>query len=274
MRGAIVGPVTSNPTPAGAGSASPVPNLRDLGGVATADGGATRPGTLFRSGQLDGLTDDGVRHLAGLGVRTVVDLRTAHERAAGADRLPPSVRHIVADVLADHPQDAAATLAAALRDPGRAAALLRDGSLTQYMLGSYRDFATTASAHAAYRQLLEAAARGGPVLFHCTAGKDRTGWGANLLLWVAGVDEDTRMAEYLAVNPAVEAMFAHIYAAVAARGLDPELMRPLLQVQPAYLHAAHTAVREQFGGLEGYLRDGLGVGGDVVRGARAALRGH
>jgi protein-tyrosine phosphatase len=252
----------------------PVPNLRDLGGLPTADGAITRHGVLYRSGELGALTDAGQRHLEALGLRTIVDLRTEHERVKRPDHVPAGVRHLVADVLADVPRVAPAQLTEAMAEPKRAAAMLSDGAVTRHMEDSYRDFVLTDAGRSAYRQLLRAVAAEQPVLFHCTAGKDRTGWAANLLLWIAGVDEQTRMAEYLAVNTAVDAMFAHIYAAVERRGIDPALMRPLLQVQPGYLRIAQQLVHEHFGGLDGYLEDGLGVDAVLVAQVRAVLRGE
>ena len=97
-----------------------------------------------------------------------------------------------------------------------------------------------------------------PVLFHCTAGKDRTGWAATILLLAAGVDEAGALDEFLAVNPAVRETFAPLLQQLAAAGGDPELLRPMLEVRAEYLQAALDTMRERFGSFDGYLRDGLG----------------
>ena len=111
-----------------------------------------------------------------------------------------------------------------------------------------------------------------PVLFHCTAGKDRTGWAATILLLAAGVDEAGALDEFLAVNPAVRETFAPLLQQLAAAGGDPELLRPMLEVRAEYLQAALDTMHEQFGSFDGYLRDGLGLGDVEIEALRRTLR--
>src|SRR6476469_2461537 len=89
-----------------------VPNLRDLGGWAAADG-LVRKGLLFRSAQLTALPDE----FAKLGLRRVYDLRTAGERAAAPDQLPPGAQHIGLDIVKDLPGEAPTEVFKALSDP-------------------------------------------------------------------------------------------------------------------------------------------------------------
>ena len=108
------------------------------------------------------------------------------------------------------------------------------------MLAVYRRLVVGDAARTAYaafvRTVIDPERR--PVLFHCTAGKDRTGWAATILLLAAGVDEAGAMEEFLAVNPAVRVTFAPLLEQLAAVGGDPELLRPLLEVRAEYLQAA------------------------------------
>lgn len=251
-----------------------VPNLRDLGGRATADGGEVARGVVYRSAALDApeVPDDPA--LAALGVRTVVDLRTAGERAARPDRLPGDARGVALDVLADIPQAGAAQVADVVRAPGGLADAFGSVDAAARMRETYRDLVVTRSALAAYRGLVDAVLdpAGVPVLFHCTAGKDRTGWGATVLLLAAGVDEAGATEEFLAVNPAVRATYAPLLAQLEAAGGDPTVLAPLLEVRPEYLAAAFDALHEAFGSFDAYLSDGLGLTPLRVERLRGVLR--
>jgi protein-tyrosine phosphatase len=236
-----------------------VPNLRDLGGRPTADGGTVAPGVAFRSAELSSHAVETDPTVASLAIRTVVDLRTAAERAARPDRLPPGAHGSAYDVLADLETTSAAQAADLVRAPGGVASALGGSDVVASMRATYRSFVVAPAALAAYRGLVDAVLDGTPVLFHCTAGKDRTGWGATVLLLAAGVDEQGVVEEYLAVNPAVRARFAPMLAEVEAAGGDPTILGPLLEVRAEYLEAAFEAMRTRFGSFDAYLADGLGL---------------
>ncbi|MCX5196921.1 tyrosine-protein phosphatase [Streptomyces sp. NBC_00249] len=254
-----------------------VANLRDLGGTPLAGGRSVRPGLVLRSGGLDRLDPATDPVVAGLGLRTVIDLRSDAERADHPDRVPDGARLLVHDVLADKMSEsrmpAAAQLKDLLADPVVAEEHLGGGK-AQALFGSvYRSFVSTASAQAAYRTLLTEAADAdaGPLLFHCTAGKDRTGWGATVILALLGADEDTLMAEYLSVNPAVKQAFAPLIEGFTAAGGDPDIALALIGVFPAYLEAGLDEVRIRYGSMEKYVREGLGVSDETVEALRARL---
>ncbi|MFF4579298.1 tyrosine-protein phosphatase [Streptomyces sp. NPDC001389] len=258
-------------------SSTTVANLRDLGGAPLAGGRTVRPGLVLRSGALDRLDLDADPAVAALGLRTVIDLRSDAERTDHPDLIPDGVRLLVRDVLADKISDgrmpAASQLKDLLADPAVAEEHL-GGGRAQVLFGSvYRSFVATGSAHAAYRTLLTEAAdaQAGPLLFHCTAGKDRTGWGATVLLSLLGADDDTLMAEYLAVNPAVKAAFAPLVEGFTAAGGDPDIALALIGVFPAYLEAGLDEVRVRYGSMEKYVREGLGVPDETVAALRARL---
>lgn len=257
--------------------ATTVANLRDLGGTPLAGGRTVRPGLLLRSGQLDRLDLDADLAVAALGLRTVIDFRTAAERADHPDRVPPGARTLVADVLADKVTSggmpAAAQLKDLLADPVVAEEHLGGGKAQALFGEVYRSFVASASAQAAYRTLLTEAAdpAAGPLLFHCTAGKDRTGWGATLLLSLLGADDETLMAEYLSVNPAVRQAFAPMIEGFTVAGGDPDIALALIGVFPSYLEAALEEVETRYGSVEKYVREGLGVGDETVAALRARL---
>jgi protein-tyrosine phosphatase len=251
-----------------------VPNLRDLGGIDLPGGRRTRPGLAFRSGQLDRLELSGDPLFAALGIRTVVDLRTERERAARPDRVPGGAHLLVADVLADAVADGTASrLGTALSDPVSANRRLGGGRAERALTEDYRTFVTSSSARHAYKQLLTALAhRGaGPLLFHCTAGKDRTGWGVSLILLLLGADLATVQTEYLSVAPAVQAEFAPLISAFTAAGGDPEIAAAIMTVRPGYLAAALETMTELWGDAESYARAGLGLKDETIDSLRDRL---
>ncbi|MBT2382068.1 tyrosine-protein phosphatase [Streptomyces sp. ISL-11] len=256
--------------------ASTIINLRDLGGIALAGNSAVRPGLLLRSGQLDRLDPAIDPAVAGLGIHTVVDLRTEHERRARPDQVPEGARLIVADVMAGGAAavtggQVPARLETVLGNPAVAEEHLGNGKAEKLLCDSYRAFVTSEPACAAYHLLLSALAGPGcgPLLFHCTAGKDRTGWAATVILMLLGADEATVREEYLAVNPAVRAAFAPLIERFTGAGGDPEIADAILGVRPAYLTAALEQMDRTYGGVEAYVRDGLGIPDDAVDRVRA-----
>ncbi|WP_377271258.1 tyrosine-protein phosphatase [Peterkaempfera sp. SMS 1(5)a] len=232
------------------------PNFRDAGGYRTADGQWVRMGVLYRSGDLGKLSDADLAELRRLGVRTDIDFRTASERSASPDRVPAGARYVVADVLGD-------SLTSSL--PATEAA----GS--QMMQDIERVMVSGDSAQQAYRALFDAAADHGAdaVVYHCTAGKDRTGWASAALLTALGVPRETVMQDYLASNTYRAAENA------AALAQLPEAMRPaykaLLDVRPEYLNAGFDEVSSTYGSFGDYLRQGLGLGQNELRDLRKQL---
>jgi protein-tyrosine phosphatase len=267
---------TQRAVPPGAGSAIPipsVPNLRDLGGWPTAGGRHVRHGQVLRSVDLSRLQDSDAPSLAGLGIRTVVDLRTAQERRAAPDRPVPGVRRVLdLDVLGESIGSLAGHMAEVLSQPALATQLLAGRRAQDLFVETYRDLVSAPGARRAYQDLFRAVLDAdGPVLVHCTTGKDRTGWAAASLLLLLGVDPDDVMAEYLLTNtqllPALEPLFERF----AAAGGDADLLRPVLGVEPDYLMAALGELAGRYGSVEGYFANGLGLDESAQQGLRDRL---
>ena len=220
-------------------------NVRDLGGWPVA-GGRVRRGLVFRAAALSDLTPaDGAR-LAALGLRSVCDLRGPREAAAAPSRLEgiPGVTR--------YPLPIEPTVGASLRDilATRAATGADTFALMHEAYVAYaRDWAHR------YRTLfaLLGAEAAGPLLFHCSAGKDRTGFGAALILTVLGAARATVMADYLATNRLWRG------DAMIAEGLPAEAAEPLLRVAPALLDAAFAAIDTLAGDFDSYAGEYLGL---------------
>jgi protein-tyrosine phosphatase len=198
----LAAPAGAQPAPGHNLGLASVPNLRDVGGYATGDGAVVRTGLVYRSDQLNPISPDDLTKLDELGLAIVFDLRTADERTARPDQLPPGVRDIWLNVLADEAQSAPAQLAELMANPTEANAALGGGKVEAMFAAAYRDFVSLPSAQAAYGRLFAALGEQDtlPALFHCTTGKDRTGWAAAALLLLLGVPQDVVMQDFLRSN--------------------------------------------------------------------------
>lgn len=246
--------------------------MRDLGGLRT-DDGLVASAMVYRSATLAKLSEEDQLDIADLGIATVYDLRTAGERAEEPDRLPDGMRSVGLDVLADSAMDVAAGVGRLATDPGALAAVLGDGRGAALMKESYRNIVGLPSALDAYRALyldLIDESRAGAALFHCTTGKDRTGWAAASLLLLLGVDEAEVRADYLQTNTDLLPAIQPLLDAAASRGVDTALLLPVLGVREEYLDAALDEARTRYGSLEGYATNGLGLSDEQL----VALRGR
>jgi protein-tyrosine phosphatase len=179
-----------------------VANLRDAGGYRTADGSVVRRGVAYRSNQLNPISSADLKKIADLGLKTDFDLRTAEEREAKPDVLPTGVTEVWLNVLADAKGHSPAEVEKVLSDPKMANQILGGGKAAAAFVQTYRDFITLPSANAAFRQFfLEMGEKNRlPALYHCTTGKDRTGWASAALLTLLGVPEDKVYEDYLRSN--------------------------------------------------------------------------
>ncbi len=219
-------------------------NFRDLGHYRTQGGETVLPHRLFRADHLGALTGEDVARIRALGVRRVLDLRGVDERSAAPCALPEVAVHS----LAIEP-----TIVQKLSDLVAAGHRLTPGEVIAHMQDTYRGFVRHNTRRFAelFVHLLE---RDEPTVFHCTAGKDRTGFAAALVLRSLGVAEDDVMRDYLLTNERLKPLGA------SRHGLAPEVQMVLWRVQPEFLQAAFEAVDSDYGGLESYLREGLRLG--------------
>ncbi|KAM9862264.1 tyrosine-protein phosphatase [Leucobacter sp. BZR 635] len=237
---------------------------------------------IFRSATLGSLSAADSATLVDLGIRRVADFRTAGERESAPDVLPDDVEGVVFDVLGDQPSSMAASLAHigmpgddSEMTPEAAAAAARgiadalgEGRGIALLQDSYRQFVETDSARTAYHGFFAALTEEGeyrPTLFHCSAGKDRTGWAAAVFLLLLGADEATVLEDYLLTNVDIMPMVEPMLAKAEANGLDPEMLLPVLTVQPEMLGAALAAMRAEYGTVEEYFVRGLGLEEDRLR---------
>ena len=259
-------------------------NFRDVAGGT----GLLVPGRLFRSSELSRLDDAGRAELRALGVADIADLRTPREvTRRGPGRVGEGVDiHLLPfpDLAADDGtsgtphEDAFRAMMTAKPDDESTADVAR-----RYMLDEYRRFPTLAGSRRAVHTVVTLLAAGRPVLAHCFAGKDRTGFVVAVVLEAVGVDRDAVLADYLASNAAAPVLRAQILEMIAERSqveVTPEVLTftearlsdDVLGVRPEYLAAAQDSIAQHYGSVTGYLA-AAGVGADDLAGLRAALLG-
>jgi len=254
-------------------------NFRDV-----AETTGVLPGRLFRSSELSTLDDTGREVMSGLGVSDVADLRSPAElQRRGPGAVPEGVAvHNLPFPEVSHTHDGESPHESSWNkmltepsdeDPAEAA--------LRWMTGEYERFPTLAGARRAVHRIVTLLGQDRPVLVHCFAGKDRTGFAVAVACEAAGVDRDAILADYLRSNDAVGRLRARILETMRSReGMTDEVVSfaasrltdEVLGVREEYLVAARRVLDETYGGLPGYLA-AAGVSDDDVARLRARLRG-
>lgn len=235
-------------------------NLRDMGGYTTADGRQVKHGMLYRSGMMSMLTEADEQHLAGLGIATVCDLRRDGERQRDPTRWcePAGVHYWTRDY-----SESSGVLSELLNgvttaDDMRGAMITLYPEILVDHAPSYRFL---------FGRLLDGHV---PLLFNCSAGKDRTGVAAALILSVLGVPRETILEDYLLTNE--HADFSRMLERSSAgferyAAMGEAVMKPLFAADADYLAEMYDSLDRDHGGLDTYL---AAIGVDSA--ARATLR--
>ena len=237
-----------------------VPNLRDLGGYKTKDGRTVKRGLVYRSNQLHHVSPEDMMKISKLGLKNSFDLRTFDERQPRPDEVPPEVDVVWLDVLADAPGAGPAQNEKLMQDPKAANEAFGGGKADEGFKASYRQFVSLPSARHEFRKLFLMLGDSNelPALFHCTTGKDRTGWAAALLT-LLGVPKEVVVADYLKSNDYIIPMYQKVIDEFVKAGGEKEIPLALLGVKKVYLEAAFGEMRTKYGTIEKYFFDGLGI---------------
>lgn len=218
-------------------------NFRDLGGYTGQGGRPLRWRQLFRAEHLADLTDADHAAVATLGVARTFDFRGVHERAATPYQLPGAVQHS----LSIEP-----SVVQRMQDIVAAGQALTVPAVVDLMNELYRALVNDQSHRFAelFAHLLDEER---PLLFHCTAGKDRTGVAAALILLALGVDRGTVMHDYLLTNQ------HYRHPPMPASETPPEVRAVLWTVREDFLDTALNSIDREHGGIDAYLQQRLGV---------------
>ena len=226
-------------------------NFRDLGGYATEEGRHVRWGVLFRSGSLAGLTPADWNHLAVRGVRALCDLRSTAERQSEPVLLAdiPSVSYWSRDYTTNF-----AELRGMLRTP-----FTTGDAARQAMISGYRELPFEQAV--GFRQLFASLKAGHiPLIFNCSAGKDRAGTAAALILRALGVPRVTVVEDFVLTNEVLDLQKILLQRpGTSLAKHPPEVVGAITRADPDYIQTALDSIDERHGSIAGFLRDELDV---------------
>lgn len=245
-----------------------VTNFRDLGGYATSDGRRVRTGLVYRSGALHHLSENDLAFLSRTGLKSVCDLRSADEIALEPDRLPsnPAPQYLHLPLVVDDSRDRRERLFALLFNRRKLAQMLPDFYARTMLDENARIYGVL------FKRLAQP--DGLPAIIHCTAGKDRTGIAAALLLSLLGVPDETLLADYSLSNRYYNDYLDYgrrIVQPLSWLGIRAEHLQPLFIANPANLRFALDHVRRKYGSVAAYLITAAGMTEADLNALRKAL---
>lgn len=234
-------------------------NFRDLGGYPTSDGGTTRWGVLFRADRLDQMTPDDLSRFAELGISAVYDLRHDYEREREPDPIPSIHVPVMARVLDSGDQPDFSTVVSA--DHG--VRFMHDMQM-RLLEHAPDELARVVTAFADASNL--------PAVFHCTAGKDRTGLVAALVLAAVGVDRETIIDDFALSSRYRGALEdSSGFKSMLERGVAPEAAAAALGAPPEMMRDVLDEIDVRWGGVDAYLTGPAGIGPATLDALRANL---
>ncbi len=241
-----------------------VKNFRDMGGYTSSDGRVMRWGHIFRSGHLSDLTDECGMEMLARDIETVIDFRSDREKERHMVHWPKSwIPDYHSISIGGNAAAWIQELYAKLSQTYFPAQELRDQFLLAFRTiplenkkGLKKFFTTLIDEH-----------KGNAMLFHCTAGKDRTGIAAALLMHALNISKEQIMEDFLLTNKAVDLEESAEKIAVwlsrkAGRAIDASAVHPLVGVEADFLEESYTTIRTEFGSIDNYLETELGLSTD------------
>ncbi len=251
-------------------------NVRDIGGYRSAYRCEVMRGRLFRGDSLSQLTPPDVERLAQLGLRTVIDFRTPGEiLLSGPDRLPDGVELAQLPVSGGDLESISELIASGDHDQQRRR--LGGGRAASFMVGMNRAFVTDARQREAFGAALRLMCAPGrlPLLYHCTSGKDRSGWMTAIVLTALGVPRELVLRDYLLSNDFHRTGYTKLCLDLVKLGIvqDPELLQPILEQSATYLEAAFEEADRSYSSFDRFLTRGLGLSDALLAELRRALLG-
>ncbi|KFM99162.1 tyrosine-protein phosphatase [Bacillus clarus] len=229
-------------------------NFRDMGGYEAADGRKVKWGKLYRSEELAGLTDWDIAYLQQSGLKLICDYRTDFEVKHKPNPSIAGARQVCLPVMQDLARDLN------INEFFQVGDLSMLGKPGEYLVEMNKDFVQGNEAFVSFLQLAQNQ-ENLPLVNHCTAGKDRTGFGSALLLLLLGVSEETVMKDYLLSNGFREKLNEKMMAFLGAKLQNEEskeILGAMFEARAEYLQAAMDEIQKQYGSIEDYAEKGLG----------------
>lgn len=232
-------------------------NFRDLGGYKTEDGRALKWGKIYRSDDLHLLTDEDLKYLSRLNIKSVVDFRSDEERESEPDRLNPDMTQVLLPIKFQPEELDDETLKNLMKNL-TFGTLDSSNLLRDFNIVIVKDFATEYKKF--FRHVIENNAE--PIVFHCTAGKDRAGFASAMILTVLGVPREKVIEDYLLTNTyvkdRVDSEMLEIELKTFFRA-DTDNLRKINLVEERYIQAAFDTIDSEWGGMDNYISGALGL---------------
>ena len=232
-------------------------NFRDLGGYKTEDGRRIKWGKIYRSDNLHSLTDEDVKYLSRLNIKSVVDFRSDEERESEPDRLTPDMTQVLLPIKFQ-PKELDDETLKNLMENLTFGTLDSSNLLVDFNIVIVKDFADEYKKF--FRHVIENNAE--PIVFHCTAGKDRAGFASAMILTVLGVPREKVIEDYLLTNTYVK---DHVDSEMLEIELktffraDTDNLRKINLVAERYIQAAFDTIDSEWGGMDNYISGPLSL---------------
>lgn len=230
-------------------------NFRDIGGYKTQDGHYVKWGEIYRSADMSKLTSGDLAVLEQKNITYDVDLRGNQEAKQAPDRLNPNTNYILCPAGSDNVNSNMMQSLKTIKIGGDSV-MISYYSNTTYLADRYKPF---------FNKLLNLP-NNQSLVFHCMAGKDRTGIAAALLLYALGVQYDTIVQDYVASNYYRKAENEKaVYSMVYAMQVDEKVAKDVLSVKKEYLDATFNAIKIQYGSVDSFLKDQIGLDNQKIK---------
>ena len=235
-------------------------------------GAKLKPGIIFRSGALDTATDSDLEKLVSLGIKTICDLRSEQERVARPDRVPANsgIRYVHIPV-GGSMQDAAEKLS---RLTPWLFGKVQKADYAEIAQRTYTEFVTDFRAEFSEVLKLFTNSDNLPMLIHCTAGKDRTGFSCAVVQLSLDVSQELVIQDYLLTNEHLQRVkedAAERLKLPVRLGFSADKLLPLIEARREYIEAAIAQINSNYQNIENYLRHGLCLTDEDVLKLREAL---
>lgn len=228
-------------------------NTRDLGGYDTQDGKTIKNGILYRSDKLSNLTFRDCEKLSNLGIKRIIDFRSEVEKLKEPNVIPDGIEYIEMPIEADKKinQEINDILEGKI-----------DKDIREFLIEANRDFILE------YKDIFSnfikiLAKNPKPTLFHCTAGKDRTGFATFLIYTILGVDRETIIVDYLKTNyfirDTLDEQIENVAKIMNINEEDSEKIMPLLRVDIDYIESAINTADKKYGSIHNFISNGLKI---------------
>jgi len=232
-------------------------NFRDLGGIKTKDGRFVKWGKFFRSDAMPSFTEEELKRYASLNVEKVFDMRSSNEIKQAPNQLPEGVQNIHVPIF----DEMNSSMFAGIEEKMRKGTLTEEEAAELLILGN-RQFASEYAEK--FKNILQQLlATDEAVVFHCSAGKDRTGFMSALILSLLNVDRETVYDEYEMTNfytkDKIKGLMDQAKGQPLFKGMNQKAMAKLMTVDRTFLKAAFDIIDSRFGGMDNYLINQMGI---------------